>query len=68
MANLLGQQQFIQWEDGWKKELFIETSILNVYTPHTCRSAGTSKVSQLNEFSAHLVCLTCAGIHNFNHP
>ena len=28
------------------KELFIETSILKEYTPHTCRSAATSKASQ----------------------
>ena len=32
----------------WVKELFIETSILKEHTPHTCRSAATSKASQLN--------------------
>ena len=32
----------------WVKDLFIETSILKGYTPHTCRSAATSKGSQLN--------------------
>ena len=32
----------------WVKELFIETSILKEYTPHTCRSAATSKTSELN--------------------
>ena len=32
----------------WVKELFKETSILKEYTPHTCRSAATSKTSQLN--------------------
>ena len=33
---------------GWLKELFIETSILKEYTRRTCRSAATSKASQLN--------------------
>ena len=32
----------------WVKDLFIETSILKEYTPRTCRSAATSKASQLN--------------------
>ena len=32
----------------WVKDLFIETSILKKYTPPTCRSAATSKASQLN--------------------
>ena len=32
----------------WVKDLFIEKSILKEYTPHTCRSAATSKASQLN--------------------
>ena len=32
----------------WVKQLYIETSILKEYTPHTCRSAATSKASQLN--------------------
>ena len=29
----------------WAKDIFIETSILKEYTPHTCRSATTSKAS-----------------------
>ena len=32
----------------WVKDLFIETSILKEYTPYSCRSAATSKASQLN--------------------
>ena len=32
----------------WVKELFRGTSILKEYTSHTCRSAATSKASQLN--------------------
>ena len=32
----------------WVKKLFVETSILKEYTLHACRSAATSKASQLN--------------------
>ena len=32
----------------WMKDIFIEMSILKEYTPRTCRSAATSKASQLN--------------------
>ena len=32
----------------WVKDIFIETSILKEYTPHTCRSDATSKASQVN--------------------
>ena len=32
----------------WAKDIFIETSILKEYTSHTCRSAATSRASQLN--------------------
>ena len=32
----------------WMKEIFIEMSILKEHTPRTCRSAATSKASQLN--------------------
>ena len=37
------------------KELFKETSILKEYTPHTCRSAATSKTSELNEDIAEIL-------------
>ena len=32
----------------WVKDLFIETSILKEYTTEICRSAATSKASQLD--------------------
>ena len=38
----------IGWMRRWVKDLFIKTSILKEYTPHSCRSAATSKASQLN--------------------
>ena len=43
----------------WVKDLFIETSILKEYTPHTCRSAATSKVSQLNVDIAEILKQGC---------
>ena len=43
----------------WVKELFIETSILKEYTPHTCRSAVTSKASQLNVDIAEILKQGC---------
>ena len=43
----------------WVKELFMETSILKEYTPHTCRSAATSKASQLNVDIAEILKQGC---------
>ena len=43
----------------WVKDLFIETSILKEYTPHTCRSAATSKASQLNVDIAEILKQGC---------
>ena len=36
----------IDSERRWVKNLFIETSVMKEYKPHTCRSAATSKESQ----------------------
>ena len=41
------------------KDLFIETSILEEYTPHTYRSAATSKASQLNVDIAEILKQGC---------
>ena len=37
------------------KDLFRETSTLKEYTPYTCRSAATSKASQLNVYIAEIL-------------
>ena len=43
----------------WAKDLSIATSILKEYTPHTCRSAATSKASQLNVDNAEILKQEC---------
>ena len=43
----------------WVKGLFIEISILKEYTSHTCRSAATSKASQLNVDIAEILKQGC---------
>ena len=39
----------------WMNDLFRETSTLKEYTPHTCRSAATSKASQLNVYISEIL-------------
>ena len=39
----------------WVKDIFIETSILKEYTPHTCRSDATSKAIQVNVHTAEIL-------------
>ena len=43
----------------WVKDLFIETSILKECTPHTCRSAATSRASKLNVNIAEILKQSC---------
>ena len=43
----------------WVKDLFIERSILKEYTSRTCRSAATSKASQLNVDIAEILKQGC---------
>ena len=58
MANLF-REAVIDLMRRWVKDLFIETSILKEYTPHTCRSATTSKASQLNVDIAEILKQDC---------
>ena len=44
---------------GWVKDIFIETSILKECALHTCRSAATSKGSQLNKDIAEILKKGC---------
>ena len=44
---------------GWVKDLFTETSILKECALHNCRSAATSKASQLNKDIAKILKKGC---------
>ena len=41
------------------KDLFIKASILEEYTTHTCKSAATTKASQLNAEIAKILKQSC---------
>ena len=43
MASLIRAAAIDSMRRRWVKDIFIETSILKEYTPHTCRSDATAK-------------------------
>ena len=48
-----------RYERRCVKDLLIQTSILKEYTPHTCRSAATSKTGQINIDIVEILKQTC---------